>query len=410
MGVIIRTIILVALLFLIEFFFTKKALKVFRSVYPGFSEKKLRLLKYIVLVFFNLYPLFVVILWSYQAIVHPVNFSFPQSKTIDYLLIYPFWFFILLVVQCILLFLLVDIIKLILFPFYKKHKNKIYPYEIRLLLIVLVFFTAYVPLRMYYDHSAVNIRKTEYVKKDLPDVLNNLRIVLISDIHADRYTGRNRVLKFVRKINSTNPGLVLICGDFISSSPAYIDSVASYLGKINSKYGIYSCVGDHDNWAYRSDNQRSRREISEALDRKNIFMVDNDVRSLLIDSSKIDITIVTETYSKRISSSALDSLTSRGNSPGDLKILLVHQPRDLIVDEAVIKNYDLLLAGHTHGGQITFLFPFLNLTPTQIETFKIKGDFYVGNLMMVITPGLGMSIAPVRYNSTPEVTVIDIKR
>ena len=124
----------------------------------------------------------------------------------------------------------------------------------------------------------------------------------------DRYTDRERVLKFVRKINSTNPDLVLIGGDFISSGPAYIDSVANYLGKINSKYGVYSCVGDHDNWAYRNDNARSRREITEALAKQNIFMYDDTQRSLLIDTARIGITFATETYSKRISQSNLDSL------------------------------------------------------------------------------------------------------
>jgi uncharacterized protein len=410
MGMVIRIILFIALLFLIEFYFTKKALKTFRAVYPGFSEKKLKFIKIITLVFFNFYPLFVILVWAYQAIARPVNFLFPASKTIDYLLIYPFWFFIVLVVQCILLFLTVDIIKLLLYPVYKRYKTKILPYEIRLLFLIILFFTAYVPLRMYYDYNTVKIRATEYHKKDIPDVLNNMRIVLISDIHADRYTDRKRVLKFVRKVNSTNPDLVLIGGDLISSGPAYIDSVAQYLGNINSKYGIYSCVGDHDNWAYRSDNARSRKEITEALAKQNIFMFDDKRQSLLIDTARIGITFATETYSKRISKNNLDSLLDHSVSKNNLNIMLVHQPRSLVINEAVMKKYDLIFAGHTHGGQITFLFPFINLTPTMVETSNIKGDFYIGSTMMVISPGLGMSIAPIRYNSTPEVTVIDIKK
>jgi predicted MPP superfamily phosphohydrolase len=179
---------------------------------------------------------------------------------------------------------------------------------------------------------------------------------------------------------------------------------------IHSKYGIYSCVGDHDNWAYRNDNERSRMEITKALAEQNIFMYDDKKISLLIDEAKIGITFATETYPKRISLNALDSLVDHSASDNNLNIMLVHQPRQVVIDAAVKKHYDLILAGHTHGGQITFLFPFINLTPTLIETNRIKGDFYFGKTMMVVTPGLGMSIAPVRYNSTPEVTVIDIKK
>ncbi len=409
MGLVIRIILFIALLFLVEFYFIKKMLKSIQFIYPSFS-KKIKLYRNIVLLFFNLYPLFVIVLWSYQAIAKPLNFYFPEGRGIDYLLIYPFWFFIILATQCILLFLIVDIIKIILYPVYKKFKQKILPYESRLFFIIIVFFTAYVPLRMIYDYNTINIRETVYHKKNIPDKLNNFRIVFISDIHADRYTDRKRILKFVRDVNSQNPDLVLIGGDFISSGPQYIDTAAIYLGRINSKYGIYSCVGDHDNWAYRNDNQRSRREITEALAKQNIFIYDDKKISLLIDNAKIGITFATETYPKRIRPDELDSLVDHTVSKNNLNIMLVHQPRQIVINAAVKNKYDLILAGHTHGGQITFLFPFINLTPTLIETNRIKGDFYLGKTMMVVTPGLGMSIAPVRYNSTPEVTVIDIKK
>ena len=409
MGLVVRIILFIALLFLVEFYFIKKTLKTVESIYPSFS-KKIKLYRNIVLLFFNLYPLFVIVLWSYQAIAKPLNFYFPEGRGIDYLLIYPFWFFIILATQCILLFLIVDIIKIILYPVYKKFKQKILPYESRLFFIIIVFFTAYVPLRMIYDYNKINIRETVYHKKNIPDKLNNFRIVFISDIHADRYTDRKRILKFVRDVNSQNPDLVLIGGDFISSGPQYIDTAAIYLGRINSKYGIYSCVGDHDNWAYRNDNQRSRREITEALAKQNLFMYDDKKISLLIDNAKIGITFATETYPKRIRPDELDSLVDHTVSKNNLNIMLVHQPRQIVINAAVKNKYDLILAGHTHGGQITFLFPFINLTPTLIETNRIKGDFYLGKTMMVVTPGLGMSIAPVRYNSTPEVTVIDIKK
>ncbi|MGA8264788.1 MAG: metallophosphoesterase [Ignavibacteriaceae bacterium] len=410
MQYIIRVLLFITILFLCEFYFVKTTLKSLRLIYPSLSQKRIKFFRNVFLVFFNLYPILIVIIWSYQGITATVNLSFPQGKLIDYLLIYPFWFFFILVVQCMLLFLIIDVLKLILRPVYKKIKSKILPYETRVIFIIVVFFAAYVPLRMFYDYNTINIRETVYHRKDIPEELNNFRIVFISDIHADRYTDRKRISKFVRYVNSQNPDLVLIGGDFISSRPEYIDTAAKYLGRINSKYGIYSCVGDHDNWAYRRDNARSRREITDALAKQNIFMFDDERRTLLIYTAKIGITFATETYTKRVSQNALDSLVDHSASENDLNIMLVHQPRQMVINEAVKKHYDLILAGHTHGGQITFLFPFINLTPTLIETTRIKGDFHLGKTMMVITPGLGMSIAPERYNSTPEVTVIDIKK
>ena len=78
---------------------------------------------------------------------------------------------------------------------------------------------------------------------------------------------------------------------------------------------------------------------------------------------------------------------------------------------------DLYLAGHTHGGQISFVFPFVQFTPTMFETRYIRGDFWFDNpgkpgtsMLMVVTRGLGMSLAPIRYNSTPEVTLIVLQK
>jgi predicted MPP superfamily phosphohydrolase len=92
----------------------------------------------------------------------------------------------------------------------------------------------------------------------------------------------------------------------------------------------------------------------------------------------------------------------------DLNILLFHQPEGGIPEKAAQNNYDLMLAGHTHGGQITFLFPFMNLSPTLIETKFVRGNFYIGKMLLVVTRGLGMSLVPIRLNSTPEITVVTI--
>jgi hypothetical protein len=200
-----------------------------------------------------------------------------------------------------------------------------------------------------------------------------------------------------------------MAGDVITGSPDYINSSAEYIGKIKSKYGVYTCVGDHDNWAYRFDNPRSLREITQALAKKNVQMINNDTLSIHVDNSIIGITFVTNTYVERINETKLENVASL-NKIADLKIFLTHQPRQNLLDKAIEKNFDLFLAGHTHGGQITFLFPFYNLSPTLSETTYMRGDFRFDNLLMIVTRGLGMSLAPIRYNSTPEIVELLIRK
>ena len=138
-------------------------------------------------------------------------------------------------------------------------------------------------------------------------------------------------------------------------------------------------------------------------------MIDNGRKVIDVDNSEVNITFVTNTYVERISDETLDSLT-RLDKDYDLKIFLTHQPRNKFIDAAIRHKYDLLLNGHTHGGQVTFFFPFYNLSATLIETKYVRGDFKFGDMLMIVTRGLGMSLLPLRYNSTPEVTLIVLNR
>ncbi len=312
-------------------------------------------------------------------------------------------------VQCILLYLIIEIIKLILLPLYRKYREGSKNIEAKVVLVIVAFFIIYVPARVMVDYYMVSTRIVEYKDKDLPAGLNNFRITFISDIQADAYTDASRLGRYMRRVNETDPDLVLIGGDMITSTPDYIDEAAEFVGKIKSKYGVYSCVGDHDNWAYRNDYLRSLREVKEAMDKYNVEMYNNRNVDLKIKNSTIGITFLTSTYVEHLRAEQLDSLVNALNHP-DLKIMLIHQPNALAVQKAADSGYNLFLAGHTHGGQITFLFPFINLTPTLLETRFVRGDFHFGNMLMIVTRGLGMSLVPMRYNSTPEITVIILRK
>lgn len=232
---------------------------------------------------------------------------------------------------------------------------------------------------------------------------------MISDTQADRYTDQKRLGNFIDKVNETKPGLVLIGGDIITGSPDYIKAGANYLGKIKAEYGVFSVVGDHDNWAYRSDMKRSLREVEQAMLNAGVPMIDDENRIIKVDSAKIKVSFIKNTYVEKAPSSVLESL-AYDSTKYDLKIFLVHQPRQRLINFAQQHQYDLYLCGHTHGGQMTFLFPFYSLSPTMIETPYMRGNFKFENMLMIVTRGLGMSIAPIRYNSTPEITEIILKK
>jgi predicted MPP superfamily phosphohydrolase len=406
MWIIVRIIIAVVFLAILQFYFIKKSTTTIKQLFSGVKKKTLKIFVAVFLILINLYPATLIAGLIYSVITKQSP-SFPDSGWLDYLLIYPFWLVFILVFQMVVYFLLFDFIKIFIYAFLKKQKEKYKRVESLFVLVLLVFFIIYIPARIVYDYNTVDVNHITLTKSNLPNILNNFKIAFISDIQADRYTDDKRLKSFIDKVNSTNPDLVLIAGDVITSTPDYIDKAAEYIGMLKSKYGVYSCIGDHDNWAYRQDTQRSLAEVEAALRKYNVKMLDDTTISIAINSSTIGITFITNTYVESIPTEQLKKLS--GSNESDFKIFLTHQPKKNLIAAAEQNNYDLFLAGHTHGGQITLLFPFIQLTPTLIETTFIRGTRYYGKMLAIVTRGLGMSLAPIRYNSTPEIVVITLK-
>jgi predicted MPP superfamily phosphohydrolase len=401
----IKVILVLLSVLVLEVYFVKRVVSSIKLIFPKISDTKIKIGKWIFLTFVNIYPIIAIVAWIYVIVNKIGYFQPPENIYFDYFVLYPFWVGTMIIVQSTLFFLLLEILHLLSLPFIKNVKSKVT--QVKSLLFFFIFICAftYVPIRIIYDYKAVEINEIIFNKENLPNSLNGFKITFISDIQADRYTDEKRLSNYIEKVNSTNPDLILMAGDMITSTPDYIELSANQLSKLKSKYGIYTCVGDHDNWAYRGDNERSLSEVTNALSKVNIPMIDNGKLVLGIDSSNIEITFVTNTYVETVKEKTLDSL-SENVSKADLRIFLTHQPRQFLVDKAKDKNFDLFLAGHTHGGQITFLFPFYNLSPTMIETPYMRGEFKFGKMLMIVTKGLGLSLAPVRYNATPEVSLI----
>lgn len=404
----IKVILVLLAVLILEIYFVKRVVNSFKFLFPKVSLKKIKIVKWIFLIFVNIYPIIAIISWIYVIVNKIGYFQPPENIFFDYLVLYPFWVGTMIIVQSTLFFILIEIFHVVVYPFLSKRKDKLKQIKAWMFFTIFFLATIYVPLRILYDYNFVEINEYVIQKDDLPDVLDGFKITLISDVQADRYTDNSRLSNFIEKVNSTEPDLILMAGDMITSTPNFIDTSAKQLGKLKAKHGIYTCVGDHDNWAYRGDNERSLREVTEALANVNILMLDNINMIIGIDSANLEITFITNTYVETIKESVLDSLTNNKNN-ADLRIFLTHQPREFLIEKAEEKKYDLFFAGHTHGGQITFLFPFYNLSPTMIETPYMRGEFKFGEMLMVVTRGLGMSLSPVRFNSTPEISVIKLK-
>ncbi|RMD50360.1 MAG: hypothetical protein D6830_02880, partial [Ignavibacteria bacterium] len=241
---IFRIVIAILLLIVLEFIFYKILFKSANNLWQKAISRKV---KFSVLIFLNLYPIFLIFNLAY-AYLFNVKIHIPSNTLLDWLLVYPFWFHLILIVQILLLYILYLLLKLLLFPLYKKISNKYRNLNERVYLALFLLFVVYIPFRIIFDYHNIDVSRINYIDKNLPDDLNGIKIALISDMQNDRYTDSLRLKRYIQSVNELEPDIILMGGDMITGSPEFITSSANILSGLKSRLGVYSCVGDHDNW------------------------------------------------------------------------------------------------------------------------------------------------------------------
>ena len=252
--------------------------------------------------------------------------------------------------------------------------------------------------------------------------LKGVKIVFLSDFHVKPY-GQKRLDKIVELINAENPDIVVSTGDFVCGHTRHstmpIEDIAKTLGKVKTKYGFYTTLGNHDGW-YGTD------EITTNLEKNGIKVLSNSNKEINIRGQKLYIAGVEDLYTGNPEIyRALDGVSADENNRYNAPVIMLSHTPDLF--PKMPTDILLMLAGHCHGGQIRI--PFLG----PIFTASSYGDKYSkgwiqeqnGQLIEVdtskpinlqkdiktlfVTRGIGVSILPFRFNCPPEINVIEFE-
>jgi predicted MPP superfamily phosphohydrolase len=241
--------------------------------------------------------------------------------------------------------------------------------------------------------NARNIRvKPLAIKIDKPT--QPLRIAAISDMHMGSLIGRKMVQQMVRKINSTNPDIVLMIGDQVDGNPHPVMQLdlGSELKKIKSTYGVFAITGNHE--------YIGNAEISCAyLEAHGIKMI----RDAVVEVAGIYIVGREDRAAKQFAHMERKSLEELVAPLDKTKpiILMDHTPFHL--EEAEQNGVDLQLSGHTHHAQI---WPWSYITKRVYEVswgYKRKGKTHV-----YVSCGSGTWGPPIRIGNTPEIMNINL--
>jgi uncharacterized protein len=344
----------------------------------------------------------------YALIARPITIGPPDSRLYDVLIELPFWLVAIASLQCSLIVVPIDLVHIGLARVRILAGQRWVWRRNALVLVIAAGVALFVPVRMALDARGLEVRIHDYTSASLPAALDGFEIALIADMQADQYTGPDRLAELVDATNRARPDLIVIAGDMITRQPRFIEVAAEASARLSAPHGVLACIGDHDNFAYR-DRGRSLREVRDALARRGVPMLDNEVRDVRVGGARIAVILATNNYVSRIARQTTRSLLDRA-AGADLRVLCSHQPSAQLVEDARAGGVELFLSGHTHGGQVNFWLPFLDLSPSRFENRYITGPFRLGDMLLVVSSGLGMSVAPFRYRAPATVDIIRLHR
>lgn len=243
----------------------------------------------------------------------------------------------------------------------------------------------------------------------LPASFEGLRIVHLSDIHLSLYTPIEEVERVVDLANRVKPDVVALTGDYVTFSQTYIEPVAQALGRLSSPLGTFAVLGNHDfragaekiSRALRSHNIRVLRNAHCALPSPVGTSGDSEVKQKA--AKPVWVVGVDDSWSASPDfEAALDSIPDR-----DVKILLCHNP--VGIGQAAEMGIDLMLSGHTHGGQVRL--PLLRSLYRSIpEQRFIDGWNHLGATQIYVNRGIGKVVVPLRVACRPEIACLSLSR
>lgn len=264
------------------------------------------------------------------------------------------------------------------------------------IIILISIFLLISIVKTYYDTNSIEIRHYQIENSSLGEVLDGLKVAHLSDLHIKNIGIKEK--KILEILKEEKPDLILITGDFISFKGSYAP-VMSFFHQFNAPFGTYAVLG---NTEYSNENgscilcheERSRK----LKEKQNPVFLRNSSFPLKINGKTLNILGVDDPTDKK---SNLQRTLQMRNSDGS-SVLLAHSPE--IFEEASGFGIDLLLCGHTHGGQILATRYLRKIFPLDPAFEFLEGFFQKGKTLMYVSCGIGTSFLPFRLGVKPEIT------
>ncbi|WP_455671894.1 metallophosphoesterase [Phocaeicola sp.] len=266
------------------------------------------------------------------------------------------------------------------------------------LLLAVALFSSCATASLSEYPGVGRIKQYDFYSYDVPPAFDGFRIGFASDFHYESRFNRGRLDNAVRALKSMHADVLLLGGDYGSKKGGDLDTLFTALRRVFTPYGTFAVLGNHDyDYCYP--------QAVEAMEKNNVRLMEHKSYKLLKDGQHIIISGVRNPF----------NLKANGDSPSqhfpadDFVVLLSHTPD--YAEDTNVSNANLVLAGHTHGGQVSL---FKKYSPVNHSIYGNR--FLTGwkenskGTPIIITNGLGTSRINARLFTPSEVVLVVLHR
>ena len=258
------------------------------------------------------------------------------------------------------------------------------------LLLCLVFCLSWAVV----EPHLLRITTHQISSERLPKAWDQVTIALVADLHIGRYTKTTKLKQVITHLERLKPDIIVLAGDYVYQYQGNYNDIFAPFKPLTTHTPVFAVSGNHDHF-------ENYHAIMQSLSDNRITVLDHQSQPLIYNEEAVLISGIPDLWHPRFSSNHLPNA-----KPSQYFHILVSHNPDFLVEHPA--QFDLGLAGHTHGGQVTVFGHWAPLLPIEHKAHAWRGHVQFDNSDIIITNGIGTSLLPFRFFAPPEISLITL--
>lgn len=275
----------------------------------------------------------------------------------------------------------------------QKRKMRLW---VKLIIFLFVLTIGTILYSRFIGTSGLLTKEYLIIDEELPNSFNGIKVAHITDIHYGQTVDKYDLRKIVKDVNEYKPDIIVITGDLLDQDIVYseedIKDIIYYLKKLDASMGKYIIMGNHDN---------TKEEYIEIVAKSGLTNLNENYETLYYKSNEpiLIAGMSTGEYSNKTPQEKVNNaITEIKQKEIKYSILIMHEPD--YIDDIEYDNFDLVLAGHSHNGQVRL--PFIGALVLPPHGQNYYDEYYqLNNTDLYISSGIGTSRLKFRFLNKP---------